>query len=352
MTRLPPLRLPTNYARLFLFPHLSQALTAAELMSMEDQDTAGGADDTQGAGDLEGGAAAAMDTAADAHLDQEKLLSAAPDPELEQSELLLEAELQSSLERARRARQKKRSARASRNVASLIAENENKAAVEERNADEGLVFSAMSEFVRGVGGADEAAPSKRVKREPASSPGPADDEDVEMDDSGDVRGTSGAAGAASAATAAKTEEDDDVLGDDVDVGKGIAAALTFAQRKGIIKRAEEKKEDSEARRRQASASSRDPFALNDYKPSFKLEYKDEFGRVITSKEQFKLMCHAFHGIEPGKIKTEKRLKKVKEEERLKKMSSEDTPLGIMSAMRRQQARSGAAHIVLSGAGAT
>ena len=324
-----------------------QALTAAELMNSEEDAASAPAD---AKADEDAPESTAMDTAGDAQLDQEKLLDTAPDPELEQSELLLEAELQSSLERARRARQKKRSARASRNVASLVAENATKKGVEERNADDGLVFSAMSEFVRGVGGDEDDGSSKRVKREIAE---PDDaDEDEEM---GDAAAAAAPAAAPAAAAAAKKavkaeEEDDDVLGDDVDVGKGIAAALTFAQRKGIIKRSEENKAkaESEARRSQAAGSSRDPFSLKEYKPSFKLEYKDEFGRVISSKEQYRRMCHAFHGIEPGKIKTEKRLKKIKEEERLKKASSED---GMMDAMRRQQARSGAAHIVLSGAGA-
>ncbi|PON80310.1 SNU66/SART1 family [Parasponia andersonii] len=36
-----------------------------------------------------------------------------------------------------------------------------------------------------------------------------------------------------------------------------------------------------------------------------IERKDEFGRTLTPNEAFKLFCHEFHGIRPGKKKQEK-----------------------------------------------
>lgn len=50
-----------------------------------------------------------------------------------------------------------------------------------------------------------------------------------------------------------------------------------------------------------------------YKPHVNIEYKDEFGRVLSKKEAWKELCHRFHGIKSGKRKTEKRLKKIKED---------------------------------------
>ncbi|KAK9371787.1 SART-1 protein [Lipomyces chichibuensis] len=60
--------------------------------------------------------------------------------------------------------------------------------------------------------------------------------------------------------------------------------------------------------------------FKDYKPEIKIEYKDEFGRVMGQKEAFKHLSHQFHGKGSGKGKTEKRLKKI-EDERKKESSS-------------------------------
>lgn len=99
--------------------------------------------------------------------------------------------------------------------------------------------------------------------------------------------------------------------------------------------------------RAPARGSNDPFELPDFKPQIKIEYKDEFGRVIGPKEQFKLMSHVFHGKEPGKNHKEKRLRKFKEEQRMKSMSAQDTPFRMMEAVRKQQEKSGTAHVVLS-----
>ncbi|KAK7206696.1 SART-1 protein [Myxozyma melibiosi] len=53
--------------------------------------------------------------------------------------------------------------------------------------------------------------------------------------------------------------------------------------------------------------------FKDYKPDVKLEYKDEFGRTMTTKEAFKHLSHQFHGKGSGKQKTEKKLKKIADE---------------------------------------
>ncbi|VEL43970.1 unnamed protein product [Protopolystoma xenopodis] len=51
----------------------------------------------------------------------------------------------------------------------------------------------------------------------------------------------------------------------------------------------------------------------DYKPDVRLEYVDDLGRRLNSKEAFRQLSHKFHGKGSGKRKTEKRMKKIEEE---------------------------------------
>lgn len=92
----------------------------------------------------------------------------------------------------------------------------------------------------------------------------------------------------------------------------------------------------------------DPLELKGYKPSFKLEYKDEHGRDVGQKEAFRAMSHAFHGKGSGHNKTEKRMKKIREQDKLKKMTSEDTPLNTASSLRKKLTKTGTTHVVMSG----
>jgi U4/U6.U5 tri-snRNP-associated protein 1 len=62
-------------------------------------------------------------------------------------------------------------------------------------------------------------------------------------------------------------------------------------------------------------------AVDGYKFGFKLDKFDEFGRKLTPKEAFRELCHRFHGIEPGKMKREKRLRQFQEEQQRLKASS-------------------------------
>ena len=38
-----------------------------------------------------------------------------------------------------------------------------------------------------------------------------------------------------------------------------------------------------------------------------LEYRDEYGRVLTKQEAYRQLSYKFHGIKPGKKKQERRL---------------------------------------------
>ncbi|ODV68747.1 hypothetical protein HYPBUDRAFT_152081 [Hyphopichia burtonii NRRL Y-1933] len=49
--------------------------------------------------------------------------------------------------------------------------------------------------------------------------------------------------------------------------------------------------------------------LSGYNPQVKLDYRDEEGHELNTKEAFKFLSHKFHGVGPGKAKTEKKLRK-------------------------------------------
>merc|ERR1712079_647937 len=85
-----------------------------------------------------------------------------------------------------------------------------------------------------------------------------------------------------------------------------------------------------------------------YEPSVNLEYIDDSGRSMTSKEAFRYLSHKFHGKGSGKLKTEKRQKKVMEESLMKNMSSTDTPLNTLGKLRQKQKDSATPYVILTG----
>lgn len=58
--------------------------------------------------------------------------------------------------------------------------------------------------------------------------------------------------------------------------------------------------------------------FENYKPDIKLEYRDEDGRLLSTKDAYRHLSHQFHGVGPGKGKIEKKLKR--DEEERKQMS--------------------------------
>ncbi|XP_057431978.1 SART-1 family protein DOT2-like [Lotus japonicus] len=61
-----------------------------------------------------------------------------------------------------------------------------------------------------------------------------------------------------------------------------------------------------------------------YKKDIGIERRDEFGRILTPKEAFRLISHRFHGKGPGIRKKEKRMNQYKKELKMKQMKSSDT----------------------------
>ena len=85
-----------------------------------------------------------------------------------------------------------------------------------------------------------------------------------------------------------------------------------------------------------------------YKPSVNIEYIDDSGRSMSSKEAFRYLSHKFHGKGSGKLKTEKRHRKIMEEKLMEKMSSTDTPLNTLTKLQHKTKEMATPYIVLSG----
>ncbi|KAF9917539.1 hypothetical protein BX616_000698 [Lobosporangium transversale] len=109
----------------------------------------------------------------------------------------------------------------------------------------------------------------------------------------------------------------------------------------------EKDREYENQRREQMLMDEREARMKNYKPDIKLEYIDESGNRLSTKEAFRQLSHAFHGKTSGKMKTEKRMKKLEDEKRLLGMSSTDTPLNMVSAFQERQKAAGSAHLVLA-----
>ena len=86
--------------------------------------------------------------------------------------------------------------------------------------------------------------------------------------------------------------------------------------------------------------------FKDYKPDIKIEYHDEFGRTLSTKEAWKQLSHTFHGTAPGQRAQEKRLRRIAEEQRRERMLAGDTS-AMTQAFQARSERTGQAHMVLS-----
>ncbi|VDM96675.1 unnamed protein product [Thelazia callipaeda] len=175
------------------------------------------------------------------------------------------------------------------------------------------------------------------------------------------------------------EETHNVLGEERDVTKGVAAMLKSAAEKGYLDTGKERKvkgpslKHLESKRfSQIEISRYDieekytkklermgttgtgpvrPFPeKNDYKPDIRITYVDERGKEMESKDAFRVLSWKFHGKGPGKKQIEKRQGKQEKKELMKKMNSMDTPLGTLNKQLKKQEVMQTPYIVLSGSG--
>ncbi|GLE03345.1 hypothetical protein PINS_up012235 [Pythium insidiosum] len=148
---------------------------------------------------------------------------------------------------------------------------------------------------------------------------------------------------------AKDDDDDEASeqgwgADQPLVGVGMGATLALLRRTGELR--ETRAERQAGRVNDARDRNVEEELL--IKDGVKLDYRDEFGRLLTKKEAFRLMSYKFHGHKPGKKKQEKRLRQVREELAAQKALSGEGSTKMMKALEKKQQQAKQAFVVLSG----
>ncbi|XP_078436862.1 SART-1 family [Wolffia australiana] len=131
---------------------------------------------------------------------------------------------------------------------------------------------------------------------------------------------------------------------EVVVGKGLSGALKLLQDRGALKETVEWGGRTMDKKKSKLVGILD----NQGTKEIRIERTDEFGRIMTPKEAFRMLSHKFHGKGPGKAKLEKRMKQYQEDLKLKQMKASDTPSMSVERMREAQARLQTPYLVLSG----
>ncbi|KAE8995876.1 hypothetical protein PR003_g211 [Phytophthora rubi] len=127
------------------------------------------------------------------------------------------------------------------------------------------------------------------------------------------------------------------------VGTGMGATLALLRKTGDLRQTRVERQAGRAN------DARDRSFEDDLriKNGVKLDYRDEFGRLLTKKEAFRMLSYKFHGHEPGKKKKEKRLKQLKEELEAQKLLSGEGSTKMMKVLEKKQKHTKEAHVVLS-----
>ncbi|KAJ4982428.1 hypothetical protein NE237_033265 [Protea cynaroides] len=144
------------------------------------------------------------------------------------------------------------------------------------------------------------------------------------------------------------EEKEEIVPDETiheaPVGKGLSGALRLLKDRGTLKESV----NLGGRNMDKKKSKLVGIYDNDGQKEIHIERTDEFGRIMTPKEAFRVISHKFHGKGPGKMKLEKRMKQYQEELKLKQMKNSDTPSLSVERMREAQSRLKTPYLVLSG----
>ncbi|PKA48641.1 hypothetical protein AXF42_Ash021050 [Apostasia shenzhenica] len=260
-------------------------------------------------------------------------------------------DLQKSLEQARKLALKKKDEAVSSGpqAVALLASAHNEqedtqSSLKGETLDNKVVITEMEEFVLGL----------QINEETSNSGAEDvfnDDEDVPMTIDEDQKTDD--VGRIGANDTEKEEpplsaENEDAKPDDVihenPVGKGLSGALKLLKDRGTLKESI----DWGGRNMDKKKSKLIGIYDTDGPKELRIERTDEFGRIMTPKEAFRMLSHKFHGKGPGKMKQEKRMKQYHEDLKTKQMKASDTPLLAMEKMREAQATLKTPYLVLSG----
>ncbi|XP_071722228.1 LOW QUALITY PROTEIN: SART-1 family protein DOT2-like [Rutidosis leptorrhynchoides] len=266
-----------------------------------------------------------------------------------------EDDLYKSLERARKlALKKQEPATGPQAIALLAASTASTEAAEDQNTSTGepqenkVVFTEMNDFVWGLQlneeahvldsedvfmEEDEPTTSKKEMKEEAGGWSEINETEEEENHS--------------------TENKEEIVPDatihEAAVGKGLSGALRLLKDRGTLKESIEwgGRNMDKKKSKLVGIVDNDP-ASNERFKDIRIERTDEFGRILTPKEAFRMLSHKFHGKGPGKMKLEKRQKQYQEELKLKQMKNSDTPSLSVARMRDAQAQLQSPYLVLSG----
>eukprot|EP00882_Tetradesmus_deserticola_P006126 GHRQ01006449.1.p1 GENE.GHRQ01006449.1~~GHRQ01006449.1.p1 ORF type:complete len:309 (+),score=160.96 GHRQ01006449.1:38-928(+) len=169
----------------------------------------------------------------------------------------------------------------------------------------------------------------------------------------------GEADAAAAAAAnrrpAPELEDTGVVGERA-IGKGLAACLGLLKDKGSLKAKTQWAGRTNDKKPVALIGLHDVYTGGSHEDAMSqrievaLTQRDEFGRVMTPKERFRVMCHQFHGKPPSKNKQEERQRKYLEEVAIAKATTSENPSAELDRLKELQRTTGSAYIPLTGKG--
>ncbi|KAJ7980036.1 SART-1 family protein DOT2 [Quillaja saponaria] len=273
-------------------------------------------------------------------------------------------DLNKSLERARRIALKKKEEEAASGpqAIALLATNPNSQTAHIQNPTTGesqenkVVFTEMEEFVWGLQIDEEARKpeSGDVFMQEDEEAKPLDE--GETDEAGGWTEIQENSEDEHSAREDKEEIVPDEIIHEVTVGKGLSGVLKLLKERGTLKESVEwggRNMDKKKSKLVGILDGDEPkdtrsSSLVDNKKEILLERRDEFGRLMTPKEAFRMISHKFHGKGPGKMKQEKRLKQFLQESKLKQMKSSDTPSLSVERMREAQESSKTPYLVLSG----
>lgn len=127
------------------------------------------------------------------------------------------------------------------------------------------------------------------------------------------------------------------------VSRGIGATLALLRKTGDLRETHVERQAGRAN----DARDRNVDAELRVKDGVKLDYRDEFGRLLTKKEAFRMLSYKFHGHGPGKKKKEKRLRALKQELEAQKLLSGEGSSKMMGVLEKKQKAGQQAHVVLS-----
>ncbi|KAK5833902.1 SART-1 family protein DOT2 [Gossypium arboreum] len=270
-----------------------------------------------------------------------------------------EEDLYKSLEKARRLALKKQEEKSGpQAVALLAATSASNQTTDDQNTSTGeaqenkVVITEMEEFVWGLQLDEEAhkPDSEDVFMDEDEVPG-ASEQDRENGEN-EVGGWTEVVDT-SADEKPANEDNNEVVPDEtiheIAVGKGLSGALKLLKDRGTLKETIEwGGRNMDKKKSKLVGIVDDDHETDNRFKDIRIERTDEFGRIVTPKEAFRMLSHKFHGKGPGKMKQEKRMKQYQEELKLKQMKNSDTPSLSVERMREAQAQLKTPYLVLSG----